>query len=700
MWRGRIAVYCTTLERWHTLTGIGSSNLPPSAPVFKYIYMNVKPYTKKDFQWTQWSAQDIKRLVPKIVEHKKERYAEIKKIPKEKRTFENTIYAIEASSYETNPLLYQIELLMNVSPDKTIRETAKSTLDVLRKKLIDITYDEKIYRAVKEYGEKKEKLVGEDKKLLKDMVLGYRRMGFELSPAKRKIFQSNIKKLTLLSQQFQKNINDYRDHIVLSLSETKGLPESYLARLHRDKKGNYVVTLEYPDSGPFMENAENADKRRELADKNSRKGGEKNLVLARKILTLRKKNAALLGYKNYAEYKIEDKMARRPSHVYSFLQELMPKLALIAKKELTELTHLKRKLTNNKHAVLAYYDLAYYANQLKKKRFAVNDEELRKYFPFWKVKQGIFEIYQDLLGVRFEQVHGYPLWHKDVELYAVKAPHGAVISYFLLDLYPREGKYTHACASEVIDGRLVSYKDKSEYTPPLACMIANFTKPVNDTPSLLSHSEVETFFHEFGHVMHFVLTQASYASQSGFHTAWDFVEAPSQMLENWTWEEKALKMLSLHYETKKPLPDTLLKNLLKTRKFMIGYDSLRQLVFALFDMEIHTRKTVKSFPKTYHTLVNQWVEVSPSPKSLFPASFGHFAGGYDAGYYGYMWSRVYAADMFTRFKKEGLLNPRTGRDYRTWILEKGGSRKEMELVKGFLGRNPNNKAFLKEIGLA
>ncbi len=661
--------------------------------------MKVKPYTKKDFAWTQWTASDIKKLVPKILEHKKRRYAEIKKIPKEKRTFENTIYAIEASNYEINPLLHQIELLMNVSPDKTTRETAKNILDILRKKLIDITYDYKIYRAVKEYAEKKEKLIGEDKKLLKDRILKYRRMGFELSPAKRKIFQSNIKKLTLLSQQFQKNINDYHDHIVLSPEETKGLSENYLARLNRDKKGNYIVTLQYPDSGPFMENAQSADKRHELADKNSRKGGEKNLVLARKILTLRKKNAALLGYNNHAEYKIEDKMARRPSHVYSFLHQLMPKLALLAKKELTELINLKRKLTNDKHAVLVYYDLAYYANQLKKKRFSVDDEELRKYFPFWKVKQGIFEIYQNLLGVRFEQIHGYPLWHKDVELYVVKTPNGAVISYFLLDLYPRKGKYTHACASEVIDGRLASFKDTSEYIPPLACMIANFTKPVNDIPSLLSHSEVETFFHEFGHIMHFVLTQASYGSQSGFHTAWDFVEAPSQMLENWVWEEQALKIISVHYKTKKPISRLLLKNLIKTKKFLIAQDSMRQLVFALFDMDIHTKKGVSSLTHKYRTLANRWIGVAPSPKSLFPASFGHFAGGYDAGYYGYMWSKVYAADMFTRFKKEGILNPHTGRDYRTWILEKGGSREEIDLVKGFLKRKPNNKAFLKEIGL-
>ncbi|MDO8573007.1 MAG: M3 family metallopeptidase [bacterium] len=661
--------------------------------------MNVKPYTKKDFAWTQWTAGDIKKLVPKILEHKKQRYSEIKKILKDKRTFENTIYAIEASNYEINPLLYQIELLMNVSADKTTRETAKNTLDILRKKLIDIEYDEKLYQAVKEYTKKKEKLAGEDKKLLKDMVLGYRRMGFELSRVKRKIFQNNIKKLTSFSRQFQKNINDYHDHIVISPKETRGLPESYLARLTRDKKGNYLVTLQYPDLGPFMENAENAEKRRELADKNSQKGGEKNLVLASKILALRKKNAAILGYKNHAEYKIEDKMAQHPSRVYSFLNQLMPRLAPLIKKEVEELTNLKRKLTGKKNAVLMYYDLAYYANQLKKKKFSIDDEELRQYFPFWKVRQGIFKIYQNLLGVKFEQVHGYPLWHKDAELYVVKTPQGAVISYFLLDLYPREGKYTHACASEVVDGRLASFKDTSKYIPPVVCMIANFTKPVKAAPSLLSHAEVETFFHEFGHIMHYALTQASYGSQSGFHAAWDFVEAPSQMLENWTWEEQALKLLSLHYKTKKPLPPSIIKNLLQTKKFMIGNDSLRQLVLALFDMEIHTKGNVSSLTQTYRTLVNQWVGISPSPKSLFPASFGHFAGGYDAGYYGYMWSRVYAADMFTRFKKEGILNSRTGRDYRTWILEKGGSREEIDLVKGFLGRKPNNKAFLKEIGL-
>ncbi len=661
--------------------------------------MNVKPYTKKDFAWTQWTAKDIKKLAPKILAHKKQHYAEIKKIPKEKRTFENTIYAIEASNYEINPLLYQIELLMNVSPDKTIREMAKNTLDVLRKKLIDIEYDETLYQAVKEYVKKKEKLIGEDKKLLKDMVLGYRRMGFELPLVKRKVFQKNIKKLTSLSRQFQKNINDYHDHIAISSKETKGLPESYLARLARDKQGNYLVTLQYPDLGPFMENAENPEKRCELADKNSQKGGKKNLILARDILDLREKNAVLLGYKNHAEYKIEDKMARHPSRVYSFLHQLMPKLAPLVKEELMELVEFKREVTGKNNATLMYYDVAYYANQLKKKRFLIDDEELRKYFPFWKVKQGIFKIYQDLLGVTFEQIHGYPLWHKDTELYVVKTPKGKVISYFLLDLYPREGKYTHACASEVVDGRLASFKNTNEYIPPVACMIANFTKPVKDTPSLLSHGEVETFFHEFGHIMHFVLTQASYGSQSGFHAAWDFVEAPSQMLENWVWEDKALKIISAHYKTKQPLPRLLLKNLIQTKKFLIAQDSMRQLVFALFDMDIHTKKDVASLTSKYRTLVNQWTRVSISPKSLFPASFGHFAGGYDAGYYGYMWSKVYAADMFTRFKKEGILNPRTGHDYRTWILEKGGSREEIDLVKGFLKRKPNNKAFLKEIGL-
>jgi thimet oligopeptidase len=265
-----------------------------------------------------------------------------------------------------------------------------------------------------------------------------------------------------------------------------------------------------------------------------------------------------------------------------------------------------------------------------------------------------------------------------------------------LDLFPREGKYGHAAVFGIIAGRSEDYAETS-YKAPFASMVANFNKPSELRPSLLSHDEVETFFHEFGHLVHNVLTTCRFGSQSGTSVAWDFVEAPSQMLEHFVWDKEMLNRLSKHYKLGKPLPDDALVNLLGSKMHMIATFVMRQLVFALYDLIIHTDQTVDSV-SLYKDLVLKNLGHSPSPEQIFPAGFGHLMG-YDAGYYGYMWSKVYAVDMFSRFKQSGLLDRGVGKDYRNWILEKGSSLEEIDLVKGFLGREPSNSPFLEEIGV-
>ena len=663
--------------------------------------MNRTPYTPKDFAWTKWTAVKIKPLVHKILAEKKAHIALVKKIPREMRNFENTVYALESLDYGISDTILKIDLLQNVSPDKSVRDATKSAIEAITKQMIRIERDPKIWQALKDYEkgawQKERKTLGSDsKKLFQDMFLTYKRMGFDLAHEKQKRVKEILERLAKLSSEFRHNINSYKDHVAVSKEETVGLPERYLAGLKQDKKRNYIITLAYPDYFPFMELSRNENKRKELNAKNLQKGGMKNMNVLSEMLSLRAEHAHLLGYKNHADYKTELRMAKSGKTALDFELDLLKKVAKSGKHDLDELRDLKRIMSGNKKAELYSHDVAYYGHELQKKRFKFNSEELREYFPLAHVLEGTFKIYSTLFDVKFEKLSGFPLWHQDAMLYAVTTPKGDILSYFALDLHPREGKYGHACAFGVINGRQTSLTN-SEYVPPFATMIANFTKPTEKNSSLLSHDEVETLFHEFGHIMHFVLTTAHHASQAGYNTAWDFVEAPSQMLEHWAWNKKSLALLSAHYKTKRSIPPALMKNLTASKDHLLRYSTLRQLITGIFDLTLHTTNKTLDSAKLHRDMIKKYTGITMPKDAIFPAGFGHL-DGYDAGYYSYLWSKVYATDMFTRFAKEGILNKKTGADYKKWILEKGGSMEELDLVKGFLGRKPSNKAFLKEIG--
>lgn len=659
--------------------------------------MKIKTLTEKDFAWTKWKSADIKNFPKKAIEEIKKDYAEIKNIPAEKRTFDNTLMALERAGRNYGQLLNYVDFLAEVSPEKAMRDMASKVGGEYAKLVVDVIYDEGVYCALKEYEARKEKLTPDAKKLLKDTLRGYRRMGFDLSLEKRNILKNNLKELSKLGIAFRKNINDYKDFITLSPKEVSGLPERYLNGLKKDKKGNFVVTLEYPDIGPFLENSPNDKKRKEITDKNLKKGGKKNIQVLSKMISLRHKNAKLLGYSSFAHYVIEERMAKTPEKVMHFLEDLYRKVQDGAKKEREEVVILKREITGDKKAKYDYFD-GYYVNQLKKKKYSVDNDKVREYFPFEKVKNGLFEIYQTLLSVSFEQVKGYQLWHEDVELYSVKDK-GEIIAYFAMDLFPREGKYGHAAMFPLIGGREEEWNGEVVYVAPFASLVCNFPKPNNDNLSLLSHGEVETLFHEFGHVMHGILTKARFESQSGTNVAWDFVEMPSQMLENWTWDKSMLKSLSSHYKTGEKLPDDLIEKMISAKRFMNFSHYLRQMILALYDMKLHMKMPNKDISLIYSDMTKKAVGITLPKDQLFPAGFGHIGAGYAAGYYSYAWAESVAHDMFSLFEKEGLLNKKIGRKYRTEILEKGSSLEEMDLIKNFLGRAPNNKAFLKHIGV-
>lgn len=649
-------------------------------------------YTKADFKWTKWDDADFKKIAASLIRRKKEAYARIRAVPASMRTFENTILALEATDDQASDEMSRIGVLKEVSTDPNVRVAAEKTLELLQKQLVEIEFDPRMYAVIKEYAARREKLRGPEKLLFKDLKKGYERMGFDLPKAKQAKLKSNIKMLGKLALAFDRNVNEYKDHILVTEAELDGLPETYRANLAKvgDK---FKVTLSYPDVFPYMAGAHDEARRRELLEKFVRKGGPKNIAILKKMFRLRAGNARLLGYKTHADFQTELRMAKSAKNVWRFIKDLERRTKKQAARDLAMFKADKRRRTGDAKAILGAHDIAYLFKQIRKEKFEIDSDVVKEYFPFEHVKKATLDAYQKLFGVVFKQRTDVRLWHPDAQAFDVYDARDGYLSTFILDLYPREGKYGHACASELTFGR----QEGSAYIAPLAAMLANFPKPSAANPSLMSHGEVETFFHEFGHIMHFSLTTAKYRAQSGFSVAMDFVEAPSQMLENWVWDAAMLTRLSKHYKTGRPLPGDLIRRIVGARLFGEAWSVRNQLVIASLDLIIHT-KGAKDPVALYAKINKKLIGIAPPRRQLWLAGFGHIAHGYDAGYYSYLWSKVYADDMFSRFEKEGILNPKTGREYRRWILEKGSSMEEMDLVHGFLGRKPNNKAFLKSIG--
>jgi thimet oligopeptidase len=453
------------------------------------------------------------------------------------------------------------------------------------------------------------------------------------------------------------------------------------------------VSLDYPEIMPFMDNAESGRWRRELFLKNQNKGGESNIKVLEEAIRVRGEIARLLGYESWTAYVLEKRMAKTPDAVDRFLRDLGAKLAAKAEADMAKLAEAKRRHTGD--GTLEIWDWWYYTNRLLKTEYAVDDFEVAKYFPLQACIDGLFLVTQELLGIRYEPAPGAPRWHEDVQAYDIYDAGGSQpFARFYMDLYPRPNKFGHAAAFTLRAGRELA---DGGYQQPVSAIVANFTKPTPETPSLLRHTEVVTFFHEFGHILHQTLTRARFLEFSGTSTERDFVEAPSQMLEHWVWDRDVLGRFARHYKSSEPLPADLLDAMVRAKHLSSGIRERRQLFFARLDFMLHsagfdgdtTRAVRELYPLTGF----------PYPADThFQSGFGHLFG-YDAGYYGYLWSRVFGDDMFTRFESAGLLDRAIGLDYRRKILERGGTVDGDELVRSFLGREPNTDAFLRDLGL-
>jgi thimet oligopeptidase len=609
------------------------------------------------------------------------------------RTLDNTLLKLEESLAVLGDATGPLTFMGYVSRDADLRKEGEECEKKMGLFGVEIMTRKDLYNAIKDQKARNR----DEARLLSETKLSFEKHGMGLDDAKLAELRGLQQKLTTLETEFSANLNNDTTSVELSEGELEGVPASTLARFKKSSDGKLIVTTKYTDYEQVMENAKNSETRRKMLMAYTNRAGEANTKLLEEAVQLRQKIASLLGYKTWADYRTSDRMAKSGQAVEKFLNNLKTKLRQRNQADLAKLLKFKKELDPQADH-LDSWDLVYLAYQLKKRDYQLDDEQIREYFPSDFVIRQMFGVYSQLLGVRFEKIENADVWAPDVSLYKIlDGKSGALVAYFYTDFTPREGKYGHAAAFPLISGRRLA---GGGYSRPVAAIVANLNPPSGGKPSLLNHGEVETIFHEFGHIMHQTLTRAPYASLSGSGVKQDFVEAPSQMLENWVWERPVLNRLSGYYkDTSRKLPPEILKKMLKARDFNEGYYYTRQLLLGLFDLDIHTAKGPVDVTRTYDDLYEKILGVAPLKGNHFVAGFGHMMGGYDAGYYGYLWSQVFAEDMFTRFQGGKLLSSRVGAEYRKDILEPGNMKDPLALVTKFLGRKPNQKAFLRKLGI-
>jgi thimet oligopeptidase len=635
---------------------------------------------------------EITELTKREIERANARINEVLKQPN--RDFWNTIEAIEQIDADLDEAYGPASFMSAIHLQKEIRDEAEATDVLLTEHSMDVFTREDIYQAVVE-ASKTPDLSHLEQRLTEDMLRGFKMAGLFLPEKPRARFKEIQNLSTAKGNEFGNNVANCKDHMLCTAAELAGVPETVLEQFEKDEDGKYIVKPEPSITIAFLENASDSKTRERFMYLMNNRAADKNVDLLGEIIGLKRESAELLGYENYADLATEKRMAKNGKTAHDFLTDIRNRIMPRVKADIALLLEAKKR-DDPSATMLNLWDVRYYENQLRKSEFGVDNEKVAEFFPTDTVIQKVCSLYEHILGVRFTEVKGADVWAPEVKLYNIHdAKDGKLIASFYMDLFPRDGKYKHFAAFSLIKGR----EKDGNYTHPVSALVCNFPKATTGKPSLLTHDHVETFFHEFGHIMHQTLTKVKYGSYSGTAVARDFVEAPSQMLEEWAWDKNVLKELSSHYKTGEPLPDELIDKMIAAKDFNMGYFYSRQLLYGLFDLDAHMSKAPMDLDKHFNKLQVDITTIPVHKGTHFIAQFEHLAGGYNAGYYGYLWAKAIGLDMATRFKKEGMRNQKTGADYRKWILEQGDAYDADVLVEGFLGRKYSTDAFIKSLGI-
>lgn len=617
-------------------------------------------------------------------------------IENSKRTFDNTLLAIDDFNARFSDVYSVIYLLSSTHTDSLIRNTALEARTTLAQFDNEISLNEDLYKAVKSYADMPEakSLNGYKAKYLKETIESYERNGFALSAEKRDELKKINDEISEFSNEFSKNVSTFQDHLEVNEAEIDGLPEDYKkARYQED--GSYKIDMSYPSTGPFFMLSNSDSARKNLVMKYNNRAYPANIDVLQNLLKKRLEMAKLLGHNSYAAYRLQNRMAKTPETVWEFETGLKDALKEKAQKDYDELLETKKTRVSDA-TMINGWERSYYSNILKKEKYELDGEEVKQYFALDDVLKGLFSITQTLFNFEYREVKDPSVWNPDVRLFEVYQDK-KLKGRFYLDLFPRDNKYGHAACFPLRNGKLTA----DGYKIPTASLVCNFPSPTEDKPSLMSHNQVNTLFHEFGHVLHHMSTTANLYAQSGTNVSRDFVEAPSQIFENWTWNYDALKLFAKHYETREVLPQSLFDKMLAAKNVGSGMAASGQVFLGTYDMTLHDKYDPNGDETTTDVLKKVQADISLVPYvegTHFQTAFGHLTG-YGASYYGYLWSKVYAQDMFSIFDENGILDTKTGIRYRDIILASGSSKDELQLVVEFLGREPNNEAFLKELGL-
>ncbi len=628
--------------------------------------------------------------------------------------WETLVAPLEEREDQLNQAWSPVSHLNGVANNPSLREAYNSSIALLTEYNTRIGQNSALFSAYERLaeGEAYNHLTTAQQTAIQNALRDFRLAGVSLPDAAKKRYGEIQTRLSDLSNRFSNNVLDatqgWFKHIT-DQAELSGLPESALAgaaraAANRNLEG-WVLTLDGPVYLTVMTQADNRELRREMytaymtraSDQGPTAGQWDNTPLIEEILQLRQELARLLGFTNYSELSIAPKMAQSTAQVLEFLSELAQKSRAQAERDLTELRDWARSERGVES--LEVWDVPYYSEKLKEARYEISQEVLRPYFPLEKVLNGLFALNKKLFSIDIKPQGGVETWHQDVQFFAIER-HGEPLAYFYLDLFAREGKRGGAWMAEC----RVRRQTLEGLQLPVAYLVCNFNAPVGDTPSLLTHNEVTTLFHEFGHGLHHMLTRVDVAAVSGINgVAWDAVELPSQFMENWCWEPSVLKSLSGHYKTGESLPDVLIEKMLAAKNFQAAMMILRQIEFALFDFRLHMEYGDAGFPGVQALLDEVRHEVAvlvPPAFNRFQNGFTHiFAGGYAAGYYSYKWAEVLSADAFAAFEESGLFDASTGERFLREILEKGGSEDAMTLFRRFRGRDPDIAALLRHAGI-